>query len=107
VSEQAAEVRTAGRLQAVMASAAEDYLSQRVRDDPEFAEDVTSLAESEDFITYPGRMTRPGKCEACGTPVTFVPEVRASARSEPETALWEPGQWRKHTPRRCSARRAG
>lgn len=93
------------RLRAVLRNAAEEMLWQRFKDDPEFNEEITSLTESKDFITYPQQMTKPEKCEVCGTPVTFVPEVRVTRRGEPVPALWESGQWRKHTPRRCKAMR--
>jgi hypothetical protein len=72
----------------------------------ELAEELASLAESRDYFTHPQHMTPPEKCEACGTLVTFVPEVHIDRRdSKPEPGLWEAGQWRKHTPRRCKAMR--
>jgi hypothetical protein len=86
-----------------------EELWQRAEADPEFAaelgEELASLRESGPYITYPGGMSKPEKCEVCGTLVIVVPEVPASARTEPEPALWESGQWRKHTPRRCKAMR--
>ena len=80
-------------------------LWQRFRDDPGFAEEITSLTESRDYITYPGEKTEPEKCEVCGTLVTVVPEEHLARRGRREPALWESGQWRKHTPRRCKAMR--
>jgi hypothetical protein len=88
-----------------------DALLQRADADPEFAaelaEELASLAESRDLITYPGEMTAPEACGACGTPVTLVPErpVSAPRDSDLELARWETAQWRKHTPRRCEAMR--
>jgi hypothetical protein len=93
------------RLRTVLASAAEEMLWQRYQDDPAFHEEIASLAESKDYITHPQGMTPPEKCEVCVTLVTFVPEVHVTRRGEPEPALWEAGQWRKHTPRRCNALR--
>jgi hypothetical protein len=72
----------------------------------ELAEELTSLAESKDWITHPGGMTTPERCGVCGTLITMVPEVHVTRRGEPEPAVWEAGQWRKHTPRRCNAMRA-
>jgi hypothetical protein len=87
-----------------------DALRQRAETDPEFAaelaEELASLAESRDYFTHPQKMTPPEKCEVCGTLVTFVPEAHTARRdSKREPALWEAGQWRKHTPRRCGAMR--
>jgi hypothetical protein len=95
------------RLRALLAGTAEEMLWQRFRDDPEFAEEITSLAESRDYVTCPGQAAKPEKCEVCGTLVTVVPEVPGSdpRDSKPEPALWDPGQWRKHTLRRCNAMR--
>jgi hypothetical protein len=93
------------RLRTVLRNTAEEMLWQRFKDDPEFNEEITSLTESKDFITYPREMTPPEKCEVCGTLVTFVPEEHVGRRGEPEPALWEAGKWRKHTPRRCKAMR--
>lgn len=78
-----------------------------IRDDPgePAAEEIASLAESKDFLTYPGEMTQPAPCEVCGTPVTFVPEVHVTRRHPPAPRAWEAERWRKHTPRRCSAMR--
>lgn len=87
-----------------------DALWQRARDDPgfgaELAEELASLTESRDYFTHPQKMTPTEKCEVCGTLVTFVPEAHVDRRdSKPVPALWESGQWRKHTPRRCKAMR--
>jgi hypothetical protein len=71
----------------------------------ELAEEIESLAESKDWLTHPGGMTEPERCGACGTLVAMVPEVHVTRRGDPEPALWEAGQWRKHTPRRCQAMR--
>lgn len=80
-------------------------MAERAERDPEFAEDIASILESKDWITHPGEMTAPEKCEVCGTLVTFVPEAHVARRGKPEPALWETGLWRKHTPRRCGAMR--
>lgn len=100
------DLRSGGnRLRTLLAGTAEEMLWQRFRDDPEFGEEIASLTESKDFITYPREMTPPEKCEVCGTLVTVVPEEHVTRRGKPEPALWESGQWRKHTPRRCKAMR--
>jgi hypothetical protein len=99
------EISGDARIRMVLRDAEEEARWQRLKDSPEFAEDLASLTESRDFITFPGEMTPPGKCEACGTLVTFVPEERYDARGEREPALWESGLWRKHTPRRCNVMR--
>jgi hypothetical protein len=95
------------RLQELLARAAEDDLMERYQTDPVFAEDVNSLAETRDYVTYPDLMSRPQPCEVCGTGLTIVPERSASvpADTEPTPALWEVTLWRKHTPRRCQAMR--
>lgn len=75
----------------------------RAAADPAFAEDIRSILESKDFITRPYEMTDPIRCECCGTLVTMVPEVLVYGHEKPKPAIWEPGQWRKHTLRRCNA----
>ena len=80
-------------------------MAERAAVDPEFAEDCESLLESKDYITHPGGMSKPEKCECCGTLVTVVPEVPVGRREEPKPAIWEVGAWRKHTPRRCNWKR--
>lgn len=70
-------------------------------------EEVASLAESAPWVTYPLGRTPAEKCEACGTPVSVVAEraLGTPPESAAAPALWEPGPWRKHTPRRCAAMR--
>jgi hypothetical protein len=107
------DMRSGGdRLRAVLPDAVQakvDDLWRRAQADPVFAaeleEEITSLNESAPWLTQPGEMSKPAKCEVCGTLVTVVPEVRAYTRTDPQPGLWEPGQWRRHTPRRCRTKR--
>ena len=85
-----------------MAQGMARMMAERAAVDPEFAEDCESLLESKDYFTHPWGMSRPEKCEVCGTLVTVVPEVPAGRHEEPKPAVWEPGMWRKHTLRRCN-----
>lgn len=87
------------------AAAMADRLQRRAAVDPAFAEDIASVLESKDFITHPHKASDPIRCECCGTLVTMVPEVSVYDRKPPKPAIWEPGQWRKHTARRCDAMR--
>lgn len=76
------------------------------RADPQLAEDIRSLLESKDWVTYPGEASEAIRCECCGTPVVAVPEAAAgAARRKRAPAIWEPRPWRKHTLRRCDALR--
>jgi hypothetical protein len=109
------DLRSGGhRLRSVLPGPAQsgwNAMRRRAEGDPGFAaeleEELASLAESRDLITYPGEMTAPEECEGCGTPVTVVPERPAGAPrdSDLDLARWETVQWRKHTPRRCQATR--
>lgn len=103
----AIEVRSADqRLRTLLPGPAIEAVWQRFHGDPAFAEEIRSLNESQDYFTYPGQATEPIPCECCGTLVTMVPEVTARGpRGHPKPAIWEPGQWRKHTLRRCNAMR--
>jgi hypothetical protein len=92
------------RLRAFLADAAADLLWHRCRTDPEFREDVLSLLESRDWITWPGGAGEAIRCESCGTMVTQVPEALA-VRERRRPGIWEPAQWRRHTVRRCDALR--
>jgi hypothetical protein len=103
------EMRSNGsRLRLVLADVAEEMISKRSGTDRAYAEELRSLAESAGYVTYPGEMTVPEKCEACGTPVTFITEAPIGypqGDQKMETGLWEPDDWRRHTPRRCAAMR--
>jgi hypothetical protein len=81
-----------------MAAGMARMMAERAAVDPEFAEDCKSLLESKDYFTHPWGMSKPEKCEVCGTLVTVVPEVSVHSGDKPQFALWEPGAWRKHTP---------
>lgn len=93
------------RLRAFLGDAAADLLWRRCRTDPEFREDVRSLLESKDWITWPQQAGEAIRCESCGTTVAQVPEALA-VRAPRRPGIWEPAQWRRHTMRRCDAMRA-
>jgi hypothetical protein len=98
--------RVRGRFMSdALAAALADEMQRRAEADPAFAEEIKSVLESKDFITYSLDMTDPIRCECCGTLVAMVPEVHAREGGHPKPAIWEPGPWRKHTPRRCDAMR--
>lgn len=81
-----------------------ETMRQRAEVDPAFAEDIKSVLESKDFITRSYEMTDPIRCECCGASVALVPEMLIGGH-EFRPAIWDVGQWRKHTARRCDAMR--
>lgn len=71
---------------------------------PELAEDARSLMESAPFIIRFREGAPPIRCESCGTPVSAVPE-KLGTDGTWGRGIWDAGNWRKHTLRRCQWQR--
>jgi hypothetical protein len=83
-----------------------DLMRHRATMEPVFAEEITSINESNPFLIWPETATPPIRCECCGRWVTMIDEAEADQKPcARKPAIWEAHRgmpFRKHTLRRCN-----